>query len=53
MLFDFFYVSIISQEFKTDKKKYVRGLIIGLLSNIIGILTKKGCLSAIYVFEEQ
>jgi ubiquinone/menaquinone biosynthesis C-methylase UbiE len=53
MLFDSFYVSLISEEFKTGKKKYVRGFIIGLLSNIIGIFTKRGCSSTIYVFEKQ
>jgi hypothetical protein len=53
MLFDSFYVSLISEEFKTGKKKYVRGFIIGLLSNIIGIFTKRGCSSIIYVFEKQ
>jgi ubiquinone/menaquinone biosynthesis C-methylase UbiE len=53
MLFDSFYVSLLSEEFKTGKKKYIRGFIIGLLSNIIGIFTKKGCSSTIYVFEKQ
>ena len=53
MLFDSFYVSLISEEFKTGKKRYVSGFIIGLLSNIIGIFTKKGCSSTIYVFEKQ
>ena len=53
MLFDSFYVSLLSEEFKTGKKKFVRGFIIGLISNIIGILTKKGCSSTIYVFEKQ
>jgi ubiquinone/menaquinone biosynthesis C-methylase UbiE len=53
MLFDSFYVSLISEEFKTGKKKYIRGFIIGLLSNIIGIFTKKGCSSTIYVFKKQ
>jgi hypothetical protein len=53
MLFDSFYVSLISEEFKAGKKKYIRGFIIGLLSNIIGIFTKKGCSSIIYVFEKQ
>jgi len=53
MLFDSFYVSILSEEFKTGKKKIIKGLIVGILSNIFGILTKRGCSSNIYVFEKQ
>jgi len=53
MLFDSFYVSLLSEEFKTGKKKFINGFIIGLLSNIFGILTKRGCSSIIYVFEKQ
>ena len=53
MLFDSFYVSILSEEFKTGKKNFVKGIIIGLISNVIGILTKRGCSSTIYVFEKN
>ena len=53
MLFDSFYVSILSEEFKTGKKNFIKGFIIGLISNIIGSLTKKGHSSMIYVFEKQ
>ena len=53
MLFDSFYVSLLSEEFKTGKKKFVNGFIIGLISNVIGIFTKRGCSSIIYVFEKQ
>ena len=53
MLFDSFYVSILSEEFKTGNKKFINGLMIGLISNIIGIFTKRGCSSIIYVFEKQ
>ena len=53
MLFDSFYVSLLSEEFKTGKKNFINGFIIGLLSNVFGILTKKGCSSIIYVFEKQ
>ena len=53
MLFDSYYVSLLSEEFKTGKKKYVKGFTIGLLSNIIGILSKRGCSSIIYVFEKK
>jgi len=53
MLFDSFYVSLLSEEFKTGKKKFINGFIIGIISNIIGLFTKRGCSSAIYVFEKQ
>ena len=53
MLFDSFYVSILSEEFKTGNKNFVNGFIIGLISNIIGTLTKRGCSSIIYVFEKK
>jgi len=53
MLFDSFYVALLSEEFKTGKKKFISGFIIGFISNIIGMVTKKGCSSTIYVFEKQ
>ena len=53
MLFDSFYVSLLSEEFKTGKKKFINGFIIGIISNIIGLFTKRGCSSAIYVFEKE
>ena len=53
MLFDSFYVSLLSEEFKTGKKNFINGFINGLLSNIFGILTKRGCSSIIYVFEKK
>jgi SAM-dependent methyltransferase len=53
MLFDSFYVSLLSEEFKTGKKKFINGFIIGITSNIIGLFTKRGCSSTIYVFEKQ
>jgi len=53
MLFDSFYVSLLSEEFKTGKKKFINGFIIGIISNIIGLFTKRGYSSAIYVFEKK
>jgi len=53
MFFDSFYVSILSTEFKTGNKNFINGFIIGLISNFIGIFSKKGCSSIIYVFEKQ
>jgi len=53
MLFDSFYVSVLSEEFKTGKKKIITGFFIGIISNILGIFTKRGCSSTIYVFEKK
>ena len=53
MLFDSFYVSMLSEEYKNGKKKFIKGVVIGLISNIIGILNERGCSSIIYVFEKQ
>lgn len=53
MVFDSFYVSILSEEYKTGKKRFIKGLIIGLISNAIGLLTKRGFSSTIYVFEKK
>ena len=53
MLFDSFYVSLLSEEFKTGKKKFINAFFIGIISNIIGLFTKRGCSSVIYVFEKQ
>jgi len=53
MVFDSFYVSILSEEFKTGKKNFIKGFVIGITSNIIGCFTKKGHSSIIYVFEKQ
>ena len=53
MLFDSFYVSLLSTEFKTGKKNFISGFIIGIISNLVGTFTKRGCSSIIYVFEKQ
>ena len=51
MLFDSFYVSLLSEEFKTGKKNALTSLFIGTMSNVASIFKKKGCSSTIYVFE--
>jgi len=53
MLFDSFYVSLLSEEFKYGKKKFIKGFLIGLISNIVGLVTKKDCSSTIYVFKKK
>ena len=53
MIFDSFYVSLLSEEFKTGKKNFIAGLLIGLISNLIGIISKRGHSSTIYVFKKK
>ena len=53
MKFDSFYVSMLSEEHKTGNKNYFKSIIIGSISNLFGIFTKKGFSSTIYVFEKK
>lgn len=53
MKFDSFYVSMLSEEHKTGKKNFFKSFIIGMMSNLYGIFTKRGFSSTIYVFEME
>ena len=53
MIFDSFYVSLLSEEFKIGKKNFIKGFVIGLISNFIGVISKRGHSSTIYVFEKK
>jgi 2-polyprenyl-3-methyl-5-hydroxy-6-metoxy-1,4-benzoquinol methylase len=47
MWFDSFYVSLLSEKYK--KGNMIRGLIVGLISNIIALFNKEKCSSLVYV----
>jgi 2-polyprenyl-3-methyl-5-hydroxy-6-metoxy-1,4-benzoquinol methylase len=51
MIFDSFYISLLSEEYKNGTKKFIKGLMVGLISNIFGIFTTKGHSSIIYIFK--
>lgn len=53
LIYDSFYISIISEEYKHKKKRLLKSFIIGLISNIYGIFTKKGHSGNIYVFQKN
>ena len=53
MIFDSYYVSLLSEEFICGKKKFIKSFFIGLISNLYGIFTKRGHSSTIYVFEKN
>ena len=52
MIFDSYYVSLLSEEFISGKKKFIKSFFIGLISNLAGIFTKKGHSSTIYIFKK-
>tara|TARA_B100001758_G_C18382420_1_gene598026 strand:- start:467 stop:1354 length:888 start_codon:yes stop_codon:yes gene_type:complete len=53
MIFDAFYISLLSEEFKFGKKKFIKSFLIGLYSNFIGLCSKKGHSSTIYIFKNK
>ena len=53
LIFDAFYVSILSEEYKSGKKNLLKGFFIGLISNIVAILINKQYSSIIYVFKKK
>jgi len=53
MLFDSFYVSLLSEGFQRGKKNFIKGFIIGFISNLFGIFSKRGHSSTIYIFEKE
>ncbi len=53
MKFDSFYVSMLSEEHRTGNKNFLKSIIIGSISNLLGIFTKRGFSSTIYVFEKK
>lgn len=51
MLFDSFYVSLLSEKYKTGKNNYIKAFIIGLISNFKGLFTKEYS-SHIYILQK-
>ncbi|WP_018278192.1 class I SAM-dependent methyltransferase [Capnocytophaga cynodegmi] len=51
MLFDAFYVSILSEQYKTGKKNFIKGFINGTRSNLYG-MRKKEFSSHIYILQK-
>jgi hypothetical protein len=53
MIFDSYYVSLLSEEFLSGKKNFAKGFLIGFISNLFGIFTKRGHSSIVYIFEKN
>ena len=52
MVFDAFYVSLLSEKYKTGKSNFIYALVLGLLSNLSGWLTKEHS-SIIYILQKK
>jgi hypothetical protein len=52
MKYDAFYVSLLSNEYKSGRKQYIKGFLIGLLSNILAFLNIYEYSSTIYIFKK-
>ncbi len=52
MLFDAFYISLLSEKYKTGKQNYLKAIWVGLLSNFRGWVTKEYS-SIIYILQKE
>ena len=53
MLFDSFYVSLLSEKYKSEKSNYIRAFYIGLKSNLRAKKQNQGYSSQIYIIKRQ
>jgi len=53
MIFDSFYVSLLSNQYKNGRKQYLKGFLIGLLSNISAFFKISDYSSIIYIFKRE
>jgi len=51
MFFDAFYISLLSEKYKTGKLNYILGIFNGFISNSLALLNKKNYSSLIYIFK--
>ena len=52
MWFDSFYVSMLSEKYKTGKMRYIAAFFVGLISNFKALLHKGKCSSQIYIISK-
>ena len=53
MIFDSYYVSLLSEQYKYGDKNFLRAFFIGLISNIYAVFSKNGHSSNIYIFKKS
>ena len=51
ILLDAFYVSIMSEKYKKSKLSFVKGIVVGLISNLLGLFTSSYS-SSVFVFKK-
>ena len=51
MLLDAFYISIMSEKYKKSKLSFVKGIMVGLISNLIGLFNSSYS-SSVFVFKK-
>ena len=51
MLLDAFYISIMSEKYKKSKLSFVKGIMVGLISNLLGLFTSSYS-SSVFVFKK-
>jgi len=51
MLLDAFYISIMSEKYKKSKLSFVKGIVVGLMSNLLGLFTSSYS-SSVFVFKK-
>jgi 2-polyprenyl-3-methyl-5-hydroxy-6-metoxy-1,4-benzoquinol methylase len=49
MWYDSFYISLLSEKYKKHKRNSIRGIFVGLISNIKAFINKEKCSSLIYI----
>ena len=53
MKFDSFYVSLLSSEYRSGRKQYIEGFLMGVISNISAMLGFTEYSSTIYIFKNK
>lgn len=53
MWYDSFYVSMLSEKYKTGTSNYIKAVVVGAVSNLKALFNKKKCSSLIYVIEKS
>jgi hypothetical protein len=53
MWFDSFYVSMLSEEYRSGRGNIINAFVIGLISNLKALLKKEKCSSLVYIIKKS
>jgi hypothetical protein len=53
MIFDAFYVSLLSEKYKAGKANYLKAFFVGLLSNFLAIMNQDNHSSLIFILKTK